>query len=344
MPGLGGDSSQLDWLASALAEQGWPVLVLEHPGSDQRAVQASLRGEGPPPGAESVPQRLADLQAVLSARAEGRLPPLGPPGAGDAGVVLMGHSLGGLVALMAAGLVPEQGLAARCHQALAALPLTNVSRLLQCQLEGITGDGSPRLARVDLRQPPLMHGTPLLAVVSFNGFGSLLWPERGLADLPVPVLMTGGSLDLITPPVQEQLGLLTSSPHPRSRLVVVDGGSHFSPVRLEADGEALFRIGEDLVGEDPRQVQELLLSLTSDFLDSDRYEGLLIPQRRRLAGVQASVLDADTARVWQRRLAPLPGPLRVGATGAPRDQGRGEPRLRSGSEDPAGRPADPPPL
>jgi predicted dienelactone hydrolase len=339
MPGLGGSSSQLNWLAFALAEQGWPVLVLEHPGSDERAVQASLSGEGPPPGAESVPERLADLQAVLNARAEGRLPALGPVGAGDAGVVLVGHSLGGLVALMAAGLVPEQGLAARCRQALASLPLTNVSQLLQCQLEAIAGDGSPRPAPADLSQPLLMDGTPLLAVVSFNGFGSLLWPERGLADLPVPVLMAGGSLDLITPPVQEQLRLLSSSRHPRSRLVVVDGGSHFSPVRLEADQEALFRLGAEFVGEDPLQVQELLLRLTSEFLDSARHEGLLSPQRRRHAGVEATVLDADAARAWQRRLAPQPGPLRLGSAPAP----RGEPLLRSGSVDPAGPPAGPPP-
>lgn len=334
MPGLGGSSSQLNWLASALAEQGWPVLVLEHPGSDERAVQASLSGQGPPPGAESVPQRLADLQAVLNAHAEGRLPALGPPGAGDAGVVLMGHSLGGLVALMAAGLVPEQGLAARCRQALASLPLTNVSRLLQCQLQAITGDGSPRSAPADLSQPPLMDGTPLLAVVSFNGFGSLLWPERGLADLPVPVLMAGGSLDLITPPVQEQLGLLSTSRHPRSRLVLVDGGSHFSPVRLEGKSEALFRLGEEFVGEDPRQVQELLLRLTSEFLDSARHHDLLAPQRRRHGGVEATVLDADAARAWQRRLAPLPGPLRLGRSGS---------GVRTESGDPAGPPADPPP-
>ncbi len=345
MPGLGGSSSQLNWLASALAEQGWPVLVLEHPGSDERAVQASLSGQGPPPGAESVPQRLADVQAVLNARAEGHLPALGPPGAGDAGVVLVGHSLGGLVALMAAGLVPEEGLAARCRQALASLPLTNVSRLLQCQLGAITGDGSPRQARAVLRQPPLMDGTPLLAVVSFNGFGSLLWSERGLADLPVPVLMAGGSLDLITPPVQEQLSLLSSSRHPRSRLVIVEGGSHFSPVRLEGESEALFRLGQEFVGEDPRLVQELLLRLTSEFLDSARHDGLLSPQRRRHGGVEASVLDADAARAWQSRLAPPPAPLGVGRAPALRGEPgfRGEPALRSGSWDPAGPPADPPP-
>jgi pimeloyl-ACP methyl ester carboxylesterase len=101
-------------------------------------------------------------------------------------VVLLGHSLGGLTALMAAGLVPERGLARRCELAMVSLPLANLSRLMQCQLPGIIGDGAasaaPGLAQVS--QP-----TPLLGVVAFNGFGSLLWPRRGLASLGVPVLM-----------------------------------------------------------------------------------------------------------------------------------------------------------
>ena len=106
MPGLGGSADQLSWLAAALADRGWPVLVVDHPGSDQQALQASLLGDAPPPGAESLPQRLADLQAVLEAKREGQLPAFGPAPAGEQGVVLVGHSLGGLAALMGAGLVP----------------------------------------------------------------------------------------------------------------------------------------------------------------------------------------------------------------------------------------------
>ena len=120
MPGLGGSSSQLSWLAGALAQRGWPVVVVEHPGSDEDAVKASLEGAAPPPGAESVPARLADLQAVLVARRDGVLG-LAADSRPEDGVVLIGHSLGGLAALMAAGLVPEAGLGQRCEQALVAL-------------------------------------------------------------------------------------------------------------------------------------------------------------------------------------------------------------------------------
>ncbi len=304
LPGLGGSASQLNWLAQALAQRGWPVVVVNHPGSDDEAVQTSLLGDGPPPGAESVPMRLADVQSVLTAWSEGRWTGLGRDPADDPGLVLIGHSLGGLSALMAAGLVPEAGLAERCDRALVSLPLTNVSQLLQCQLSGITGDGASPLPQS--ATTPRIGGVRLEGVVTLNGFGSLLWPHQGLAPLPVPVLMVGGSLDLVTPPVQEQLGLLVSSNHPRSRLVLVDGGSHFSPVRLQAQDQALFRLGRDLVGESPERVQGLLLQLTLEFLESARHPSLLSPQRRDHGGVFGYVLDPVAARRWQRSLPAAP--------------------------------------
>ena len=225
LPGLGGSSSHLSWLARALAERGWPVVVVDHPGSDEQAVKESLVGDGPPPGAESVPQRLADVEAVLAARADGRIGWPGDPAPEDEGLVLIGHSLGALTALMAAGLVPEAGLNQRCERVLVSLPLANISRLLQCHLPAITGDGAAPLPQSE----PLLRlgGIPLRGVVGFNSFGSLLWPRHGLSGLPVPVLMVGGSLDLVTPPLQEQLSLLVTSGHPPAPVDCGDG--HWSP-------------------------------------------------------------------------------------------------------------------
>ena len=300
MPGLGGDPDQLGWLAAALAERSWPVVVVEHPGSDGKAMRASLDGQRPPPGAESLPDRLADLRAVLAAQRNGSLGPLGPGQAGRQGVVLMGHSLGGLTALIAAGLQPERGLERRCRRALDRLPLTNLSRLLQCQI--------PQLEEWTTLRPDT-DASPLLAVVAFNSFGGLLWPRDGLAPLRVPVLLVGGSLDLITPPISEQLPPFLQATNPRSRLVLVEGGSHFSPVRLAQQRDALFRLGDELVGVEPRRVQSLLLNLTSEFLLSLREPLLLVPQQRQQEGITAWVLDRRQARQWwgslpRRELAP----------------------------------------
>jgi hypothetical protein len=139
-------------------------------------------------------------------------------------------------------------------------------------------------------------------VVLFNSFGSLLWPDRGLRDLRVPALLVGGSLDLVTPPLQEQLELFRPVGDSRSRLALVEGGSHFSPLRLPPGEEALFRLGSDLVGVDPESVQGLLLGLTSDFLDSlDQAAPPRSSQRFLHKGVTAYVLDPSTAAHWRSR-------------------------------------------
>jgi predicted dienelactone hydrolase len=284
MPGLGGTTDQLGWLAADLAARGWAVLALEHPGSDAEAVRAALEGQRPPPGAETLAIRLDDVEAVLEARRSGRLEVPGD------GVVLVGHSLGGLTALLAAGMVPEPGLDARCRRALRRLPISNPSRLLQCQLPA-SSLPAPR------RRPP-----DLKAVVAYNAFGSLLWPHQGLSALPVPVLLVGGGLDLVTPPIEEQLSLFLPAGHRRSRLVVVDGGSHFSPVRVSGQEAVLFRLGSDLVGEDPAVVQGLLLALTGDFLSMLETTPPLAPQVRRRRGVSAWLLDPSIARRWEREI------------------------------------------
>ncbi|MFM9103615.1 MAG: alpha/beta hydrolase family protein, partial [Cyanobium sp.] len=265
MPGLGGNAQQLGWLASALAAKGWPVVVVQHPGSDARAMRDALAGQRRPPGAESLNRRLADAEAVIQAQRQGRIPVRG------AGLVLAGHSLGGVTALLAAGIRPVKGLEGRCRQALERLPLSNPSRLLQCDLANRPLPATPP-------QPP-----ELRAVVLFNSFGSLLWPDSSLAALPVPVLMVGGSMDLVTPPLDEQLALFLAASDPRSRLGVVDGGSHFSAVRIGESDEVLLRLGRELVGVDPQRVQTLLFRLTEDFLESLQPPPagrVLEPQRR----------------------------------------------------------------
>ena len=281
-PGLGGSASQLEWLAAGLQQQGWPVLLLDHPGSDERAVRELLEGRRSPPGAETLTGRVQDLQAAVNAVHQGTLPRLGDR------VVLMGHSMGALTSLLAAGLRPEAGLARRCDRALDGIPLANLSQLLQCQLLEVPLPPAEPLAQ------------PVAAVVTFNGFGSLLWPHRGLRALPAPVLMVGGSLDLITPPLSEQLQLFLRGGKAPSRLVVIDGGSHFSPVRITRSDQALFQLGEEFVGLEPQRVQALSLDLASDFLEA--LPRGLPPQQRQLGEVSAYVLNRPLAEGWQQTL------------------------------------------
>ena len=253
MPGLGGSPDHFRWLGRSLSRRGYSVLVLEHPGSDALAVQALLEGRLPPPGAEVIPDRLLDLQAVLAARENGELALPGER------LVLAGHSLGALTALLAAGARPQEGLARRCGQDLDDLPVNNLSRLLQCQIE-------------DVELPSFRPPDQLAAVIGLNSFGSLLWPRRLALKDSLPVFLSGGTLDLITPPLSEQVGLLRALPfHPDSRAVLVEGASHFSPIRVEGQngtgrGDDVFQLGEELVGVQPLEVQAQLELEISQFL------------------------------------------------------------------------------
>ena len=176
MPGLGGDPNHFHWLARALVQAGWPVALLEHPGSDAAAVQALLEGRQSFDGAEALRQRKADLVAVLDAQQQGDLNIPGDE------VVLMGHSLGALTALLASGAAVVPGMEQRCEWALAGLPLTNLSELLQCELAaGRVLEGNAML--------PLPR-----AVVGFNSFGGLIWPHHSSQALPLPLLLVGGTL------------------------------------------------------------------------------------------------------------------------------------------------------
>jgi predicted dienelactone hydrolase len=284
--GLGGSREQLLWLAEGLAARGWPVVVTQHPGSDDAAVRDLLAGQRSLPGVETLPDRLQDLQAVTRAVADRRLqfglrttPPV---------VVLSGHSLGGLADLLWAGARPSRDLATRCQQALTAIPVLNSSLLLQCQL------ASTELPALD---PPL----DLSGIVTLNGFGSLVWGSDGLGRMNQPVLLVGGSLDLITPPLAEQIGPFRQLKDPRSRLVLVEGASHFSPVRLERE-RPLLQLGDDLVGKDPRQVQELLLEVHSLFLQGLEPGATAPVGVLRQGNVRAWLLDrAGAARLRLRK-------------------------------------------
>ena len=256
MPGLGGDPNHFHWLARSLMQAGWPVAVLEHPGSDAAAVQALLEGRQSFDGAAALRDRLADLAAVLDAQRRGDL---NIPGTE---VVLMGHSLGALTALLASGLEQVPGMEQRCKGALVGLPLTNLSELLQCELAAggaLEGNAMASLPR---------------AVVGLNSFGGLIWPHRSRQALPIPLLIVGGTLDLITPPLDEQLPLLAGlAEHPDSRVVVVEGASHFSPIRVDGQGKAsegddLFQLGEELVGVNPLSVQRVIAHEVIRFLDT----------------------------------------------------------------------------
>tara|TARA_Y100001968_G_scaffold130651_1_gene119240 strand:+ start:101 stop:562 length:462 start_codon:yes stop_codon:yes gene_type:complete len=113
----------------------------------------------------------------------------------------------------------------------------------------------------------------LSAIVGMNSFGSFLWQENSENQINIPLFLTGGTFDLVTPSSREQLGLLLSlSSNSFSRVLLIEGASHFSPIRVEGQmnqskGKDLFNLGESIVGYHPLSVQSLLAFEIINFLD-----------------------------------------------------------------------------
>ena len=84
MPGLGGSHDHFGWLG-VLSRNGWPVVVLEHPGSDAVAVQALWRG-GVLHQAPKCFRNVCKIFRKCSRLSRGELPLSGDQ------LVLLGHS------------------------------------------------------------------------------------------------------------------------------------------------------------------------------------------------------------------------------------------------------------
>ena len=282
MPGLGGDRNHFTWLARSLSHSGWPVVVLEHPGSDSEALEALVKGRLSLPGAEVIPDRINDLYSVLQAKKSGKID------ISAENVVLIGHSLGALTAILASGAKIDDQLENRCQEVLDNLSLTNLSSLLQCQL-------------IDIDLPDRKNIKNISAIVGMNSFGSFLWPKNLDNKINIPLFLTGGTFDLVTPSISEQLGLLLSlSSSKMSRVLLIEGASHFSPIRVEGQmdqskGEDLFNLGESIVGYHPLSVQSLLAFEIINFLEKlEEKKSILSETNLEKGDLKFHILDRST--------------------------------------------------
>ena len=135
--------------------------------------------------------RIKDLDAVLKAHENGEfdLP--------NNSYILMGHSLGALIALLYEGNKPTDQLEEKCDSALKDFAVTNLSKLLQCQLS-------------EMPFPKKNNTNKASAIIGFNSFGSLLWPKENSTGIKAPTLLIGGTYDLITPLMNEQFRVFSA--------------------------------------------------------------------------------------------------------------------------------------
>lgn len=225
--GYGGSWRNLNWLAQQMAEQGYIVAAVDHPGTTTH--------NNNPKDAQQLWQRPQDLRRTLDAL-------LATPAlAGEidkARITAVGHSLGGWTVLeLAGGRFAADRFIADCQ---------NHPDLSSCTLIHTLGIDRPsaaeRLAE-DVRDPRIK------AVVSLDlGLARGFTPES-LKQLSIPVLIMAAQADSDALPARLESGhLVEFIPAAWQRYIRVEGVTHFSFMQLCKPGAAAL-IEQDAPGE-----------------------------------------------------------------------------------------------
>ena len=251
MPGLGGEIDNFKWIGNKLTKRGWPIVFIDHRGSNSKAFIEILEGREVIPGSvDFFLYRIKDLDAVLKAHNNGDF------GLVNDSYILMGHSLGALIALLYEGNKPTDQLEQRCEYALKDFAVTNLSKLLQCELN-------------EIQLPKRNNSKKASAIIGFSSFGSLVWPKENSSGINVPTLLIGGTYDLITPLITEQFKVFSALNNPLNRFLIIEGASHFSPIRINNNyigNNDVFKIKESFIGSNPIKFQDLSLKYIVEYL------------------------------------------------------------------------------
>ena len=135
------------------------------------------------------------------------------------------------------------------------------------------------------------------AIIGFNSFGSLLWPKENSTGIKIPTLLIGGTFDLITPLMNEQFRVFSALNNPSNRFLIIEGASHFSPIRINKKYEEnndVFKINETFIGSEPMLVQDLSTKFIVEFLKNIKDQNIpnVIKNQRDL-GLDYHLLDLE---------------------------------------------------
>ena len=282
MPGIGGEINNFKWLGNELIKRGWPIVFIDHIGSNLEALTDVLEGgESIPGSVDFFLYRIKDLDAVLQTHRNGGF------GLPNDSYILMGHSLGSLIALLYEGNKPSDQLSERCDSALNDFAITNLSKLLQCQLSEVTLSERKNEKKAS-------------AIIGFNAFGSLVWPKEYSSGIKIPTLLIGGTYDLITPLMNEQFRVFSALNNPLNRFLIIEGASHFSPIRINDDyleKSDVFKINKSFIGSDPILVQNLSSKFIVKFMENikEKKTPRVIKNQRKM-GLDFHFLDLETIK------------------------------------------------
>jgi len=137
------------------------------------------------------------------------------------------------------------------------------------------------------------------AIIGFNSFGSLVWPKENSSGIKTPTLLIGGTYDLITPLMNEQFRVFSALNNPSNRFLIIEGASHFSPIRINNTKENydVFKISESFIGSDPILVQNLSTKFIVEFLKNIQDQKIpIVVKNQRYLGLDFHLLDLETIK------------------------------------------------
>lgn len=248
--GLGEDRGNFSYLAQFLASHGFVVVLPEHIGSSSRQFASAAAGFANPPGAQEAIERPQDIRFVLDRLI---LEPQWRNRVNSQRVAVIGHSYGGVTALMLAGAVIEpEKIRAACSSVDRLMLVPSAS--LQCSLGRLPRD------RYDLSDPRVV------AILPVSPFASKVFEPTALNQVQVPTLVWSGSADLIVPTLAEAIQPFQHLGSSNKHLVVALNATHFS-VLGESQGQAT-RLPPAIVGPPQTLGRKALQQVSLSFLQT----------------------------------------------------------------------------
>jgi predicted dienelactone hydrolase len=131
----------------------------------------------------------------------------------------------------------------------------NLSVLLQCRANELKPQNYP------LKDPRIK------AVLAISPLGSTMFGRQGMSQIRVPVFLMGGSDDIVTPAVPEQIYPFTWLQTPHKYLAIVAKATHFSTQDIDPHDSA-FPVSDDLIGPAPAQARIYAQALSTAFFQT----------------------------------------------------------------------------
>ena len=88
-----------------------------------------------------------------------------------------------------------------------------------------------------------------------------------MSQINVPVFLIGGSDDIVTPAVPEQINPFTWLRSPHKYLAIMEKGTHFS-TQTTSKSDSIFPIADSLIGPNPAQAQVYEKALSIAFFQT----------------------------------------------------------------------------